>query len=229
MGNLAWSQKILAKFDPSFQPRWEVYNKVIKNSLNSEKVWIDCGCGKNETVEIFGILAKQATGVDITKEVEFKKNFIKADIRKLPFPSGYADLASLRFVVEHFKNPDEYLSELKRVLKTGGRIVIITTNLLSPFIFLPKIILPYPLKQKILTKLFKVKDDDVFPTYHRLNSPAKFYNLKNDFTVREMLFISDLNSTRKWLFFILLFWHKLTEITTLNKFRTNILVILEKK
>ncbi|MDR3626939.1 MAG: methyltransferase domain-containing protein, partial [Ignavibacteriaceae bacterium] len=154
---------------------------------------------------------------------------IKSDIRNFPFPSGYADLISLRFVVEHFKCPDEYIPELKRVLKGGGEIIILTTNLLSPFIFLPRLILPYSLKQKILTKLFKVKNDDVFPTYHKLNSPAKFDKLKNDFIVKEIKFISDLNYIRKWMFLILLLWHKMTGLKMLNKLRTNILVILEKK
>ena len=229
MKNQNWPEKILNKFAANFKPRWEIYNEVVKDSLNKDIIWIDCGCGNNETVELFGYLAKQAAGADITNGVEFKNNFIKSDIRKLPFPSNYADLITLRFVVEHFKVSKEYLNEFQRVLKKGGRIIIITTNILSPFIFIPRAILPYSIKNKILTRIFKVKDDDVFPTYHNLNSPHKFYKCKKDFKVKEIRFISDLNITRIWMFLILLFWHKITGIKMLNKFRTNMLVILEKE
>ncbi len=229
MDKQIWTDKILSKADPHFKPRWEVYNEVVQNHLCKEKVWIDCGCGNNETVEMFGQLAGQAVGIDLTNNVEFKHNFVKGDIRKLPVHSGFADLITLRFVVEHFKNSLEYLDEFKRVLKKDGKIVIITTNILSPFIFIPRAIFPHSIKNKILTSIFKVKDEDVFPTYHRLNSPGKFFELQNEFIVKEIRFISDINNTRKWMFLILLCWHKLTSIKTLNRFRTNMLVILEKK
>jgi len=229
MDNKAWSEKILNKFDPLFKHRWDVYNDKIKSSLNEKAVWIDCGCGSNGLVEQFGKYAKKAVGVDIAVNVEFKNNYIRADIRKLPFPPGYADLITLRFVVEHFEGSGVYLNEFRRVLKPGGKIIIITTNILSPFIFIPKLILPYSIKNKILTTIFKVSDDDVFPTYHHLNSPGKFYNLNNTFTVKELIFISDLNYTRKWMFLILFIWHKATNVKMLNRFKTNMLIVLEKR
>ena len=138
-------------------------------------------------------------------------------------------MVTLRFVVEHFKNSDEYIDELFRVCKKGSRIIVLTTNIMSPLIFLPRLLLPYCLKNKILTKLFKVNDTDVFPTYHKLNSIIKFKQLNKMFTLKEMIFISDLNYTRKWIFIFLLFWHMITKPKTLNRFRTNLLVILQKK
>ncbi len=228
MNNKEWSKKILQKYDPSFKHRWELYEEVIKGSLNTQTIWIDCGCGNNGMIKTYSEFVKKAIGVDII-DPAYKKNYIKADIRHLPFPSDYADLITLRFVVEHFENDTEYTNELTRVIKKGGKIIILTTNLLSPLIFLPRLFLPYSLKNKLLTKLFKVKDDDVFPTYHKMNTPNKFKNLNKDFKLNKMMFISDLNFTRKWVFILLLIWHKLTGMKVLNKFRTNILVILEKK
>jgi len=228
MDNKEWSENILRKFDPSFRHRWEVFNTVVKNSLNPQTVWIDCGCGNNETISSLGQFAKTAIGIDVI-EGESKNNFIKAEIRNMPLPSDYADLITLRFVVEHFKNIDENLSELNRILKTNGKIIILTTNLLSPFIFLPRLILPHSLKSKILTKTFKVNDNDVFPTYHKMNT-FKFYTQNpSGLRLKEIMFISDLNYTRKFVFLILLLWHKITDNRLLRKFRTNILVILEKE
>ena len=120
------------------------------------------------------------------------------------------------------------MNEVKRILAPGGKVLILTTNLLSPFIFIPKVILPNKIKMKILSSVFKVKDNDIFPAYHKLNTPGKFYKLKN-FKVKEFIFISDLNYTRKSVFLILLLWHLITKVSWLQKLRTNILIVLEKE
>ncbi|OGU46475.1 MAG: hypothetical protein A2000_13720 [Ignavibacteria bacterium GWB2_36_8] len=228
MNNKEWSEKILQKYDSLFKHRWEIYDEIVKGALSSQMVWVDCGCGNDGMVETYASLVKTAVGVDIIDPIH-KRNYIKADIRYLPFPSDYADLITLRFVVEHFQNSGEYIYELTRAIKPGGQIIILTTNLLSPFIFLPRLFLPSSIKSKILTKLFKVKDEDVFPAYHKMNTPDKFKKLTKNFRLKKMMFISDLNYTRKWVFILLLIWHKITGMKILNKFRTNILAILEKK
>lgn len=231
MDNKQWSEKLLSQYDPLFKHRWEIYDEILKDQLDTQKVWIDCGCGNNETVKDFIELAKVAIGVDII-DLNFaninKSNFIKADIKQLPLPSDYADLITLRFVVEHFNKYEKYFNELARVIKKGGRIIILTTNLLCPFIIIPRLLLPYRLKNRILTGLFKVKDKEIFPTFHNMNTPNKFKKLSKTFRINKVIFISDLNYIRKWVFILYLIWHKLTAKKFLNKFRTNILVILEK-
>lgn len=228
MNNKEWSEKILQKIDPSFKHRWIIYEEILESSLNTQSTLLDCGCGNNEMINNFGRFAKKAFGIDIINPI-YKRNYIKADLKKLPFISHTADLITLRFVVEHFENSDEYIDELFRVCKKDGKIIILTTNILSPLIFLPRLLLPYWLKNKLLTRIFKVSDDDVFPTYHKLNSPNNFYHLNKMFDIKEMIFISDLNYTRKWVFILLLFWHMITKPKLLNRFRTNLLVVLEKK
>lgn len=46
----------------------------------------------------------------------------------LPFPTDTFDLVYSRWVFEHLRNPGLVLSEMKRVCKRGGRVVIITDN-----------------------------------------------------------------------------------------------------
>ena len=145
MNNKEWSEKILQKYDSLFKHRWEIYDEIVKGALSSQMVWVDCGCGNDGMVETYASLVKTAVGVDIIDPIH-KRNYIKADIRYLPFPSDYADLITLRFVVEHFQNSGEYIYELTRAIKPGGQIIILTTNLLSPFIFLPRLFLPSSIK-----------------------------------------------------------------------------------
>ena len=49
------------------------------------------------------------------------------------------------------------------------QLIVLTTNIISPIIFIPRL-LPKALNRLIL-KIFKVSEEDVFPTYHRFNSP----------------------------------------------------------
>ena len=228
MNSKEWSEKIIYKFDPIFKHRWEIYDSELANLIMDRKIWIDCGCGDNDAIIEKRENTKIALGIDLINHNK-KDNFIQADIKKLPLKKDSIDLITLRFVVEHFESANEYLYEINRITKQGGKVLILTTNLISPIIFIPKILLPNKLKSKILIKLFKVKDDDVFPAYHKLNTPKSFHKLINDFKLQKMIFISDLNYTRKWIFFLLLIWHLITQPKFLNKFKSNLLVILEKK
>jgi len=227
MNNQEWSEKILKRIDPEFEHRWIVFDKMLYNSLSKEIIWIDCGAGNNGNVKKFGQYCKQAVGVDLIN-AEYKQNFLKADIKLLPFTSRSANLITLRFVAEHFDSTEKYFNELSRVLIKGGKIIVLTTNILCPLIFLPKLLFPYSLKSFLIKNIFKVSDQDLFPTYHRINSLDKFKKLNYGFKVSQSMFISDLNYTNKLMFLFLLIWHLITKPKFLNRFRTNLLIILEK-
>lgn len=226
--NRNWADKVLKNVDPKFKHRWEIYNELLIGLMNSDSIWVDCGCGNNEMIKSYGHLVKKSIGIDLMEPSIPDGNFVKADIKKLPFPSGYADLITLRFVVEHFDAIDPYFSEITRVLKKKGKVIILTTNLISPLIYLPKILLPFPVKHKILTKLFKVDSEEIFPTYHKINKFERLKNVTNNLHLEHIEYISDLNYVRKWLFLILLSWHVLTLSKGMEKFRTNILAVFER-
>jgi ubiquinone/menaquinone biosynthesis C-methylase UbiE len=55
-------------------------------------------------------------------------HFIKADILQFPFKDEGFDFITSLGVIEHFKNPQVPLLEMKRVLKTGGILFLDTPN-----------------------------------------------------------------------------------------------------
>ncbi len=59
-----------------------------------------------------------------------RKEVIKCNVdeEKLPFPNNYFDIVYSRNLLEHLKNPWFALKEMKRVLKKGGRLILITDN-----------------------------------------------------------------------------------------------------
>jgi len=69
--------------------------------------------------------------INVDSAFDFKdKNFVKADVRKLPFPDNYADYILARQVLEHipFLEIMDTLEEWLRVLKPGGRMVVTAPN-----------------------------------------------------------------------------------------------------
>lgn len=86
-----------------------------------KKISINLGCGRT--------LLKGFVNID--KGYDFKdKNFVKADVRDLPFEDNSVDYILARQVLEHitFVNVPNTLHEWIRVLKPGGRMVITCPN-----------------------------------------------------------------------------------------------------
>lgn len=67
----------------------------------------------------------------------------------LPYPDGTFDFAVVSSVIEHVADPDTALGEMRRVLKPGGKVVVITV---------------IPAYER-LAVLLRVKKDDHFRNY----------------------------------------------------------------
>lgn len=226
--NRLWAEKIIKNIDAGFQHRWEVFDNTLLRYLTPDATWVDIGCGNNALVHTFGSKVRSALGIDVLEPSTHDPLFLQGDIRNLPLPDNHADVISLRFVVEHLQNVDKDFADVFRVLKPGGVVVLVTTNLWNPFIFFPRLLLPPALKHKIIEKLFKVPADDIFRAYHVLNSPSHFRKGIKGFTVADIQYISDLNYTRKWLFCLFMGWHILTMPTALHQLRANIVAVCQK-
>jgi len=107
-----------------------------KIKFSSKKRVLDVACG-------IGTLGKTFTdnpyGFDINLEAvkAAKKNGVRAihgDVeRKWPYPEEFFDFVVASHIIEHVVNPDNFLFEVKRVLKKNGLLIIITPNLAAWF------------------------------------------------------------------------------------------------
>lgn len=98
---------------------------------------LDVGCGKGEVgyILLTKKISKYVYGVDVDEDAlkEARKKGLltfKVDLNseKLPFPEEFFDIIISLDVIEHIINIDNMMSEIRRVLKTNGILIISTPN-----------------------------------------------------------------------------------------------------
>jgi ubiquinone/menaquinone biosynthesis C-methylase UbiE len=62
----------------------------------------------------------------LIRHLELKIPLLRADANKLPFKSGSFDLVFALSALEHFRDLDQVLSELLRVLTSGGQLLFLS-------------------------------------------------------------------------------------------------------
>lgn len=106
---------------------------------NPDAVLLDCGCydGKLTLKIARKIGTKKIHGIDIDPEMIKKSrlkgiNVVENDLNeKMPFQDESFDVVTAFQVIEHLHNTDAFVSELYRITKKSGYILISTENLAS--------------------------------------------------------------------------------------------------
>ncbi len=113
---------------------WEGRRELLKLFLTKTrpKKILDIGCGTGETLTFLKTIFPNADlfGIDYSsKAVKFSKdrghkNIFKAGANKLPFKKNTFDVILFLDVLEHIDDDFGAIKEAKRVLKSGGKIII---------------------------------------------------------------------------------------------------------
>lgn len=114
-----------------------VWQKIFTDSLGKDKLKIlDVGTGPGIVANLLADLGHEVTGIDpcegmLNKAVENSAalnhtlEFVQGDGENLPFEEGSFDAVVNRYVLWTLPNPKKALAEWQRVLRPGGRVVII--------------------------------------------------------------------------------------------------------
>jgi SAM-dependent methyltransferase len=102
--------------------------KLIKGSIISDTdKWVDVGCGERPYEAFFP--NKTYIGVDVEtsgRDKHLKNPDYFYDGKILPFEENSIDGVLSTQVLEHVLSPEQYLKEIYRVLKPGGKLIIST-------------------------------------------------------------------------------------------------------
>ncbi|HRI24123.1 MAG TPA: class I SAM-dependent methyltransferase [Ferruginibacter sp.] len=116
-------------FEPFFLP---LYKKTLEQiKLSEEHILLDAGCGSGLFSHMAISAGAQVVGIDaapglleLARERNPENNFLEEDLEALPFAPNSFDVVTGFNSFQYAGNFTHALSEAKRVLKEGGRLVI---------------------------------------------------------------------------------------------------------
>jgi len=120
-----FNPKILGLFiNPFYFARKGLYQNVSKLITNLNGKLLDVGCGTKPYENICNV--DEYIGLEIDDEGNRLHNYADVfyDGKTIPFEDKSFDSILSNQVFEHFFNPNQFLKEINRVTKVGGRFLI---------------------------------------------------------------------------------------------------------
>lgn len=128
--NVIYNEKTKPYTDYPHQLCWYLFNRF---SMKRGDRLLDIGCGRGDFTKGFKDLGTEVSGIDyersdseILKDIEVKITDIEKDI--FPFDNGLFDFVFSKSVIEHLWSPEHFIQECRRVLKAGGKMIIMTPD-----------------------------------------------------------------------------------------------------
>jgi SAM-dependent methyltransferase len=113
----------------------ELERRVLRllSPLGGDERALDAGCGAGAFAlavaphvgEVVGIDGDAALLAAARERAPVNAAFVEGDVTALPFPYGDFDIAGCLRVLHHVHRPGLVLSELARVLRPGGRLLLV--------------------------------------------------------------------------------------------------------
>ena len=128
---LAWSDWIMRKRLPTVAQGMAAYYRYLPRPARNSAL-LDVGCGDGEFVRQVRQLGWHAVGLESDPQAFSvkapKPNIVRGSVPDTGLPNNSFDAVTLNHVIEHMHDPRRVLSELFRLVKPGGRVVLTTPN-----------------------------------------------------------------------------------------------------
>jgi len=190
--------------DALFRRAWHLLFTEAQESMgNLEGIKLmDAGCGKGEFYPY--VSSSSYYGIDISKDnIERAKehfdkgSFLVGDVSKMEFDDDFFDALVSTEVIEHLtlNQLSEFLGEVKRVTKKGGRVVFTTPNLYYLWGTIPWSFCPVRRRMSLWKFAKGMVNGFVDENY---NLPVHHYRFKPSFlkgVINEFLDVKNIKST----------------------------------
>jgi SAM-dependent methyltransferase len=168
-------------YEPGFRGMYDRFADVIREHVRAGDCMLDAGCGSGRVFQYRFEAAQHPrliAGVDVTTEPRGNRNIdaaLRADLAHLPFRDGAFDIAVSSHVAEHLTQPDAVFRELARVVRPGGRLLVLTPNRWH-YVTVSSALLPHGLHLRF-NQWRGVDAHDIFPTVYRANTARRLRGL----------------------------------------------------
>ena len=172
-------EELRSRFYPAgFRGMYKRFEAVISEFSPNGALLLDAGCGSGRVFRYETAGGARVVGVDLTSEMRGNPNIdagLRGDVTSLPFRDAAFDLVLSSHMIEHLPEPERAFREMARVLRPGGRLLLLTPN---RFHYVPLVasLLPQRLHVKI-NRSRGVDAQDVFPTFYRANTAGRLRRL----------------------------------------------------
>jgi SAM-dependent methyltransferase len=176
---IRWRKQELRErfYPPQFRGMYDRFSDVIHEYARAGDVMLDAGCGSGRVFQ-YAFDDRQRphliVGVDVTDEPGGNGNIdaaARADLGRLPFRDATFDLAISSHVAEHLTEPERVFGELARVLKPGGRLLVLTPNRWH-YVTVSSALMPHWF-HLTYNRWRGIDVHDIFPTVYRANTASR--------------------------------------------------------
>ncbi|HTN46103.1 MAG TPA: class I SAM-dependent methyltransferase [Flavipsychrobacter sp.] len=118
------------------------FAQYLNQLIDENSYMLDFGCGNMYTSQELLKLnpSLRIMGLDVIKDQNLHDSILKDNrlaftlltTRELPFPDNTFDVTVALAVMHHTDNPEYYLSELKRVTKPTGHVILVEEMYINP-------------------------------------------------------------------------------------------------
>ncbi len=126
-------ERLPRKLDP---PDWELRRWFLLSEARPGDRALDLGCGAGEFTAVLADAGADVVGVDVAEAALGRARSAHPELEfqlapfdgPLPFPDAAFDLLWSSEVIEHVADTARWLSEVRRVLSPGGRLLLTTPS-----------------------------------------------------------------------------------------------------
>jgi ubiquinone/menaquinone biosynthesis C-methylase UbiE len=213
-----------------------LYRELILKHLLPGQRLLDAGYGRYLKFCKEFSRAAWVAGIDLESTLETDNRSVpfgvRGDLGSLPFPSDDFDMVISHSVVEHLEDTPKVLREFCRVLKPAGNVVIIKPNK-HDYVSVIAAIAPYRVHRTLVSEIFQIPEDDIFPTLYKANTPSAMRNAFRSVGMIERE-LETINHYPAYLMFspvlfrLGVLYERLTSLKMFRAFRGSILCVFEK-
>jgi SAM-dependent methyltransferase len=151
------------------------WQEEVREALPTRGRVLDLGCGAHRDLAPFRTAHLEVWGTDFAVHSQLAHPHWFRPLSpqgEIPFADAFFDLVFANMVAEHVERPEAFLSEIQRVLRPGGTLILHTISGDHYVTLLRRLVglLPEWVNEQLVWRLYGRRPEDTFATHYRLNT-----------------------------------------------------------